>query len=86
VWAPRVGIEWGMGANLGHTADPEYLFDLAADPAERRNLAGDGDLEARWLRARLLTWARGQRRPGSAPPAPVDAETQERLRALGYLR
>jgi arylsulfatase A-like enzyme len=86
VWAPRRGLHWGMSANLGHTSDPEYLFDLEADPGERRNLAGEEDLEAAWLRSRLLAWATAER--GVSPPAgtTVDAATRERLRALGYVR
>lgn len=84
-WAPRTGIHWGMGANLGHTSDPEYLFDLAADPAERRNLAGDEDLAAAWLRSRLLAWATAQRRL-TGSEATVDEATRARLRALGYVR
>lgn len=85
VWAPRFGNYWGMGDGKGRTHDPEYLFDLAADPRERTNLAGGRSLEAAWLRSRLLAWI--QRNRSQEPPrkqVPIDAETERRLRALGY--
>jgi arylsulfatase A-like enzyme len=85
VWAPRYGYYWGMGDGKGRTRDPEYLFDLEADPREQLNLAGDRSLEAAWLRSRLLAWI--QRNRSQEPPrkqAPIDAETERRLRALGY--
>jgi arylsulfatase A-like enzyme len=85
VWAPRYGTEWGMGDGSGRTRDPEYLFDLEKDPGERVNLAGESSLEVAWLRSRLLAWI--QRYHSEEPvhkPQPVDAETERRLRALGY--
>jgi arylsulfatase A-like enzyme len=88
VWAPRMGFGWGMGEGLGRSHDPEYLFDLEKDPGETVNLAGSGILEAAWLRSRLLAWVeRGRTAPGAADKAPpVDRETRERLRALGYVQ
>jgi arylsulfatase A-like enzyme len=85
VWAPRFGTEWGMGDGSGRTRDPEYLFDLEKDPGERINLAGDRSLEAAWLRSRLLAWIQKNRR--QEPPRrqePINAETERKLRALGY--
>ena len=86
IWAPRTGRGWGMGESLGRSRDAEYLFDLEADPEERINRAGHGDLEAAWLRSRLLAWVASKR---AAPPATaepvIDEETRERLRALGYV-
>ncbi|HEV8580251.1 MAG TPA: sulfatase [Thermoanaerobaculia bacterium] len=86
VWAPRYAHQWGMGDGSGRSRDPEYLFDLGQDPRERVNLAGDGSLEVAWLRSRLLAWI--QRNRSEEPPrkqqAPIDAETERRLRALGY--
>ena len=84
VWAPRTGIQWGMGEGIGRSHDPEYLFDLARDPEERVNLAGGGGLEAAWLRSRLLAWAERGRSEGEAEQIPVDAEALKRLKALGY--
>jgi arylsulfatase A-like enzyme len=85
VWAPRRGRLWGMGEDLGRSQDPEYLFDLQQDPNERINVAGQGDLEAAWLRSRLLAWA-GQEvfSPTPGAPAEIDEQTRDRLRALGY--
>ena len=85
VWAPRYGIRWGMGAGLGRSRDPEYLFDLRRDPGEHVNLAGDRSLEAAWLRSRLLAWIQRHRRDETAHrPEAVDPETEHKLRALGY--
>ena len=84
IWAPRSGPQWGMGEGIGRSRDPEYLFDLQRDPRETVNLAGDGDLEAAWLRSRLLAWAERGRRSEEKAEQPVDAETLKRLQALGY--
>ena len=88
VWAPRFGSEWGMGDGSGRSRDPEYLFDLEKDPGEQVNLAGESSLEVAWLRSRLLAWIQRYRADhGGEPvrkPQPVDAETERRLRALGY--
>ena len=84
IWAPRTGIQWGMGEGIGRSRDPEYLFDLARDPEERENLAGGGGLEAAWLRSRLLAWAEQGRSEEEAEQVPVDAEALKRLKALGY--
>ena len=55
------------------------------------NLAGENSLEVAWLRSRLLAWIQRYRdgqgdREGETvhKPQPVDAETERRLRALGY--
>jgi hypothetical protein len=85
VWAPRKDLAWGMGDGLGRSRDPEYLFDLWDDPGEHVNRAGRGGLPAAWLRSRLVAWV--ERNRSLAPPPPrraLDAETEKRLRALGY--
>jgi arylsulfatase A-like enzyme len=84
IWAPRKALQWGMGEGIGRSRDPEYVFDLQRDPRETVNLAGSADLEAAWLRSRLLAWAEQGRAGEDVEPAPVDPETLERLRALGY--
>ncbi|MEP7013124.1 MAG: sulfatase-like hydrolase/transferase [Acidobacteriota bacterium] len=85
IWAPRTGIGWGMGEGAGRSRDPEYLFDLASDPGERINLAGKGEIEAEWLRGRLLAWIARAQPEAEGGEAPVDRETLDRLRALGYV-
>ncbi len=63
------------------------LFDLARDPGERVNLAAQRPDLARALEARLRTLVRALRPlPGDASEVDLDPETQERLRALGYVR
>jgi arylsulfatase A-like enzyme len=87
IWAPRVGIGWGQGDGAGRSRDPEYLFDLKADPRETRNLAGEGDLAATWLRSRLLAWIEHNRQDEDEPDGSqaVNPETLNKLRALGYV-
>jgi arylsulfatase A-like enzyme len=87
IWAPRAGLGWGQGEGIGRTHDPEYLFDMDADPDETVNLAGHGDLTAAWARSRLLAWIESEKssKDGEAKDAPVDSETLGRLRALGYI-
>lgn len=87
IWAPRTGIGWGQGDGAGRSRDPEYLFDLEKDPRETRNLAGDEDLAAAWLRSRLLAWIEHNRHDETetAKTQAVDPETLNKLRALGYV-
>jgi arylsulfatase A-like enzyme len=63
----------------------EEWFDLRSDPGETRSAPPRGDV-AEPIRARALERFRGPRRT-APPPATVclDAEQQERLRALGYV-
>jgi arylsulfatase A-like enzyme len=63
------------------------LYDLAADPGEQRDLAASRPEERERLRA-LLDAEFGGGHPAQDPlalPAPLEPETRERLRALGYL-
>ncbi|HXT51918.1 MAG TPA: sulfatase [Thermoanaerobaculia bacterium] len=85
VWAPRTGAQWGMGQGAGRSREPEYVFDLVADPQERHNLGGIDEPEVQWLRARLLAWAASAEADDGGTTAPQDAETRARLRALGYV-
>lgn len=84
VWAPRHGVFWGMGDGAGRSRDPEYLFDLESDPGEKVNLVGERGLEVAWLRSRMLAWVQRNRSEEPRQQAPVDAETERKLRALGY--
>lgn len=83
VWAPRRGRHWGMGDGPGRSHDAEYVFDLVADPGERRNRAGLDVPEILWLRSRLLAWARAAE-PGEELEPVLDSEARQQLRALGY--
>lgn len=85
IWAPRRGAMWGQGEGIGRSRDPEYAFDLVADPGETVNRVGSASLEAAWLRQRLLAWVRSDSAAGEID-APIDEETRRRLQALGYLR
>jgi arylsulfatase A-like enzyme len=84
VLAPRTGDRWGMGEGRGRSRDPEYLFDLCSDPGETHNRAGDGDLEADWLRQRLLAWL-AEPREAEVEEETLSPEDERSLRALGYL-
>jgi arylsulfatase A-like enzyme/predicted Zn-dependent protease len=59
------------------------LYDVAADPSERTNVAASHPVELDALRQRLRQWNAGG--PPPAASARLDAETEARLRALGYL-
>ena len=69
------------------------LYDLAADPLERRNLFGEERANASDLKALLERYpaeqeARRRRLAGEAPAEeapPIDPERERKLRALGYL-
>ena len=87
ILAPRIGRQWGIGEGLGRTRDAEYVFDLASDPLERLNRAGDRSLEIAWLRSRLLAWIDQGRQweEEQDQPLELDLESRRRLQALGYL-
>jgi arylsulfatase A-like enzyme len=79
LWALRVG-SW----KLRHVPAGEALYDLAADPAEAANLAAVHPSRAASLRRTGLSLLAG-RPPPEAVAAPLDAETEARLRELGYI-
>jgi len=64
------------------------LHDLAADALQRTDLAPTAPKRVERLRARLdaleVLSSRAAQEPGTAP-APMDPETRERLRSLGYV-
>ncbi|MBI2892922.1 MAG: sulfatase [Deltaproteobacteria bacterium] len=72
-----------------------FLYDLVADPGETRNLAADRPIALRHMRALLGRLVAGAdvpmglaRRPRQALPrqtTTIDPETEEQLRALGYV-
>jgi arylsulfatase A-like enzyme/Flp pilus assembly protein TadD len=59
------------------------LYDLAADPAETRDLAPLRVAETAALERPLVAWLRSA--PPAAALAPPDEETRARLSSLGYL-
>jgi hypothetical protein len=86
VWAPRQGSQWGMGDGAGRSHEAEYVFDLAADPGELENLAGEPSLETDWLRSRLLAWIElGRALQPGGEEVELDDAMEQNLRALGYL-
>jgi arylsulfatase A-like enzyme len=83
-WAPLVGLTDGSFKWIG-APEPE-LYDLAKDPQERRNLAGERVEDARRLATEWKKAATDDRR---SPPVKDDSdqarsERLERLAALGY--
>src|SRR6185312_1976972 len=79
-WAPLTGVIRGSGKFIDLPI-PE-LYDLAADPAEQRNLAGTEPQRRDTLRAALAPFA------AAAPvtrPVTESADARERLRSLGYV-
>ena len=58
------------------------LYDLAADPDERTNLADNRRADVQRLAVETVAWSENGGDSGST--APVDAKTAEMLRALGY--
>jgi hypothetical protein len=73
------GGEKLVGSAYGDTVE---LYDLAADPAERRNLAGRRPGRAAALAAALDDAVAFWVAPG---PLALSEETREQMRALGYL-
>jgi len=61
----------------------EELYDLEHDPGENHNLATERNSDARRMAAEIELWAANDGDAGST--VPVDSETAEMLRALGYL-
>jgi arylsulfatase A-like enzyme len=62
----------------------EEMYDLSTDPTEHKNLAPSPKLEP--YRRAALAYLKTARAEASAPnPAHMDAETREKLKALGYI-
>ena len=87
IWNRRAGAAPAPGAErLGGSDFPiasEELYDLRSDPLEQANAVDRHPDVAAQLRQRLETWRAGA---GPSPEAqPLAPETEQELRALGYL-
>ena len=65
--------------------DGVYLYNLAADPAEERNLAGKGLAVERELAGLLDRWLADRRDAPEAESRSLTEEEAQKLKALGYL-
>lgn len=85
-----VNVMWRQGNwNAIWNEEPATieLYDMTADPREARNLSGAMPELAAELRDESVAWLEQCRTNlKAAPPGTIDAKTQERLRALGYLK
>jgi arylsulfatase A-like enzyme/predicted Zn-dependent protease len=82
-WGAQELLGLRSGRWLFIEAPRPELYDVAADPSEKTNLAAARPTELEALRNRLRGF-----NAGGAPPegrSPMDAETERNLRALGYL-
>jgi arylsulfatase A-like enzyme len=61
-----------------------YLFDIARDPAEERDLEGAGDPPSEELATWLETVETGLTSAPDLPAVDIDPESVEKLRSLGY--
>ena len=74
----------GRGRGPAFSNDKRWRFDLIADPRELLNLADPKAEPTRDLRTWLEFVDHGLRQSDRDPPEPLDEETIEQLRALGY--
>ena len=79
-WAPLTGMVQG-GMKLIDLPIPEF-YDLTSDPSERENLYAHQPDRAKPLERELDVLAGGAPKPQASP---VDRETEQRLRSLGYI-
>jgi choline-sulfatase len=68
-----------------HPAGRLEMYDLRADPHERRDLMGRDLLWAGFMSSRLRELRRTHERSFAAPRVALDGELGKRLRALGYV-
>jgi arylsulfatase A-like enzyme len=92
--SPLVALDFEPGAKFAlverrwkyihRSIGDDELYDLSADPFETRNLAQRRPELAEGMKGRLLARVRELRSDAGPDAEAVDAETTERLRALGY--
>ncbi|MEZ5290802.1 MAG: sulfatase-like hydrolase/transferase [Vicinamibacterales bacterium] len=80
-WAPLRAVDDGRWKYIDGP-EPE-LYEIATDPGEARNRAATDPAVARALKRTLETSVRAT--PDRSAQAPVSAEAQRRLSALGYV-
>ena len=67
-----------------HRSSAQSVYDLAVDPYETKNLVRSHAGEAARLKGALLERVRTLGGDGEPTAEPVDRETLEKLKALGY--
>lgn len=80
----RVAVDWPHKF-LAMSNGRMEMFDLAKDPAERRNLLREIPEISRALGLKVTEWAR-TRPAQDKQKVQLDAESLERLRSLGYIQ
>lgn len=75
--------QWKLITYPGVEREYVELYDIEADPGERRNVADDTPLLVKSLLARLHEWNESPRATVPTPDVPPDV--RERLRQLGYI-
>ena len=91
VFAPRNGLEVGIGEGIARIRERFYLFDEQADPRELTNIVHERPILAAYLERMRASWLEAT---GGSPPAPGSAddcpgcsdETRRMLKELGYLQ
>lgn len=98
VWLPDSKLEWGKHVRLSslrdgrwklirdYTRDVALLFDLEADPRERRDVSAEEPEVLQRMRTVLETWTSEQEnRGGAATTVAIDPDQARMLEELGYL-
>ncbi len=86
---PKYALRHDRYHYIYHSARGEdELYDLAADPAETRDLSDGAPVRSDWYRQTLHRWIADERRlpRAAARTATLSADQQENLRSLGYVQ
>jgi arylsulfatase A-like enzyme len=81
----RVRVEWPWKLSWAIEDDTTELFDLAADPLERRDLAAAEPERTAAMRAALDAHARASEAAGEGVDVELTPEVIEGLRSVGYV-